>query len=145
MALPKSSIPYSESRGARAILADTEPPMTIADPPADARPAIDEIRHVGGDELVRELAATFLRFAAARVPRLQEAAESGDLETGAIIAHTLKASSRQFGAIALGEACASAELAARGGDAAGFLSGAAEAMSAFERTRPWMQRLAATA
>lgn len=119
--------------------------MTIAEPPADARPAIDEIRHVGGDELVRELAATFLRFATAHVPRLHEAAEVADLETGASIAHTLKASARQFGAVALAEACASAELAARGGDAAGFLARAEDATSAFERTRPWMQQLSATA
>lgn len=119
--------------------------MSISETPSDALPAIDEIRHVGGDELVRELAATFLRFAAAHVPRLHEAAEAGDLETGAIIAHTLKSSARQFGAVALGDACASAELAARGGDAAGFLGRAEEAAGAFERTRPWMEQLAATA
>ena len=114
-------------------------------PPSEAMPAIDEIRRIGGDELVRELLSTFLRFAATQLPRLYEAAEDGDVEVGTTIAHTLKASSRQLGALALGDACASAELAAKGGDMAGFLKRTEEVADAFERTRPWMEQLSAAA
>lgn len=113
--------------------------------PAEASPAIDEIRLIGGEELVRELMTTFLRFAEAHLPRLYEAAEVGDMEVGATMAHTLKASARQLGAIAFSDACASVELAAKGGDAAGFLKRTEEAADAFERTRPWMEQLSATA
>lgn len=116
--------------------------MTTAELPTDARPAIDEIRHIGGDELVREIMSTFLRFARARVPQLQDAAETGDTDTGATIAHTLKSSARQLGALALGDACASAELSARGGDAAGFVARTEDAARAFERARTWMEPLA---
>ena len=113
--------------------------------PAESLPAVDEIRLIGGDDLLRELMSTFLRFAEAQLPRLHDAAEVGELEVGAVIAHTLKASARQLGAIAFSDACASAELVAKGGDAAGFLERSEDAASAFERTRPWMQQLAATA
>ncbi len=114
-------------------------PTTI---PADARPAVDQLRLIGGDELVREMMATFVRFAGAHIPRLREAAAVGDLEGGATIAHTLKSSARQLGAMHLGEPCASAELAARGGDAAGFVKWSAEVDGAFAETRPWMESLA---
>ena len=118
--------------------------MTITELPSEAHAAIDEIRLIGGDELVRELMVTFLQCCAAPLPRLHEAAETGELETGSRIAHTLKASARQLGAISFGDACASAELAAKGGDVAGFLHRADDAAGAFERTRPWMQRLSLT-
>lgn len=116
--------------------------MTTAELPTDARRAIDEIRQIGGDELVREMVSTFLRFASARFPHLQDAADTGDLEAGATIAHTLTSSAHQLGALALGDACASAELAARGGDAAGFVTQAAAAARAFTRARAWMEQIA---
>lgn len=115
-------------------------PATI---PADARPAVDQLRLIGGDELVREMMSTFVRFASAHVPRLREAAEHGDLEGGTTIAHTLKSSARQLGALQLGEVCASAELAARGGDAAGFLQWSRDVEGAFADARHWMEALAA--
>ncbi len=110
--------------------------------PADARAAVDEIRSIGGEELVREMMGTFVRFASAQVVRLHEAAEHGDLETGATLAHTLKSSARQLGAQHLGEVCSSAELAARGGDAAGFHQWTDEIGVAFSDARTWMAALA---
>jgi HPt (histidine-containing phosphotransfer) domain-containing protein len=110
--------------------------------PADARPAVEELRSIGGDELVREMMGTFVRFASAHVARLYEAAEHGDLEGGTTIAHTLKSSARQLGAMHLGETCASAELAARGGDAAGFLKWSEEVGLAFDEAKGWMSSLA---
>jgi HPt (histidine-containing phosphotransfer) domain-containing protein len=110
--------------------------------PADAKPAVDEIRSIGGDELVREMMATFVRFAAAHSARLHDAAEHGDLEGGATIAHTLKSSARQLGANHLAEVAASAELAARGGDVAGFVHWTDEVGTAFLDARAWMEPLA---
>lgn len=110
--------------------------------PADARPAVEELRSIGGDELVREMMATFVRFATAHSARLQEAAHLGDLEAGATLAHTLKSSARQLGANHLAEVCASAELAARGGDVAGFLKWTEETGTAFIDARAWMEPLA---
>ena len=111
--------------------------------PADARPAVEELRSIGGDELVREMMGTFIRFATAHVQRLHEAAEHGDLEAGALIAHTLKTSARQLGAMLLGETCASAEAAARGGDGAGLLTWADAVTAAFDEAKGWMGSLAA--
>ena len=115
--------------------------MTLACP-ADARPAVEELRSIGGDELVREMMGTFVRFATAQVARLHDAAAHGDLETGATLAHTLTSSARQLGAHHLGEACSSAELAARGGDAAGFHTWTDEVATAFADARAWMAPLA---
>jgi two-component system sensor histidine kinase/response regulator len=112
--------------------------------PAEARPAVDELRSIGGDELVREMMGTFVRFAAAQVVRLHDAAAAGDLEGAAVLAHTLKSSARQLGAMPLADACASAELAARGGDAAGLMLGSESAATAFAEAKGWMSSLAAT-
>lgn len=114
-------------------------PVTL---PADARPAVEEIRSIGGDELVCEMMGTFVRFADAQVVRLHDAAEHGDLEMGGTLAHTLMSSARQLGAHQLGEVCSSAESAARGGDAAGFLKWTEEAGAAFAHARLWMAPLA---
>ncbi|MDH5233750.1 MAG: hypothetical protein OEW77_02250 [Gemmatimonadota bacterium] len=52
----------------------------VHQPPPDARHAIYEIRLTGGDELVREMAATFAKFASAQVERLAEASAAGALD-----------------------------------------------------------------
>ena len=114
-------------------------PVTL---PAEARLAVDEIRSLGGEELVREVMGSFVRFADAQLARLHDAAEHGDLETGGMLAHTLRSSARQLGAHHLGEVCASAVAAARGGDAAGFLRWTEEAGAAHADARRWMAPLA---
>lgn len=110
--------------------------------PPEARPAVEELRSIGGDELVGELMGTFVRFATAHVRHLADAAAQGDLETGATLAHTLKSSARQLGAMQLGEVAASAETAARGGDRAGLLSWSDEVSTAFAGAKAWMEPLA---
>lgn len=117
----------------------------MIDTPHDAMPAVDELRSIGGDELVREMMGTFVRFAEVHLARLHDAAVAADLERGATIAHTLKSSARQLGAVHLADVCASAELAARGGDVAGFVHWSEEAASAFTEAAPWMSTLAAVA
>jgi HPt (histidine-containing phosphotransfer) domain-containing protein len=109
--------------------------------PSEALPAIDELRLIGGDELVQEMTRTFLKFGRTQVSRLDEAAATGELEQGAVLAHTFKSSARQLGAVTLGDACSRAELAARGGDPAGFVQAANDVGRAFHEARPWLEAL----
>ncbi len=109
--------------------------------PSEALPAIDELRLIGGDELVQEMTRTFLKFGRTQVSRLDEAAATGELAQGAVLAHTFKSSARQLGAVSLGDACSRAELAARGGDVSGFIEAANDVGRAFHAARPWLQAL----
>lgn len=88
---------------------------------------------------------TFVQFTAAQLARLADAEGAGDLDAAATIAHTVRSSARQLGAVALGEACAAAELAGRGGDAAALLTAAAAMRREYAAARPWMDALAAHA
>ncbi len=113
-------------------------------PPAEAKHAIDEIRLIGGEELVREMAGTFAHFATTQVARLREASDIGDLELVATLAHALHASSRQMGAGSLAEAALSAEVAGRGTDATAVEQAVARAKSALADARQWLDALAAS-
>lgn len=112
-------------------------------PPPESQHAIDEIRLIGGEELVREMAATFARFATAQVARLAEASDAGALDQVAAFAQALHASARQMGASRLAESAASLEVAARGGDAATVVQGVDAARSALADARSWLDALAA--
>lgn len=111
-------------------------------PPPESQHAIDEIRLIGGDELVREMAATFARFATAQAERLAEAVDAGALEQVATFAQALHASARQMGASGLAEAAASLEVAARGNDAATVVQGIAAVGRALVEARRWLDPLA---
>lgn len=110
--------------------------------PDDAKPALDVLRSVGGDELLRAMLATFLQFADAQLAKLEASARAGQLEEAAGIAHSVKSSARQLGAMALGDACAAVELAGKGGDAAGVLTGVAAVSREYAIARGWMGALA---
>jgi HPt (histidine-containing phosphotransfer) domain-containing protein len=115
----------------------------VPDIPENARSAIAELHAIGGDELVSAMMRTFVRFAEAQLQRLEDADSTGELATAATIAHTIKSSARQLGAFALGEACAAAELAGRGGDAAALHTAVAAMRREYAAARPWMDALAA--
>lgn len=110
--------------------------------PDESRAAIEELRSIGGDELVTEMLRTFLRFGDSQLQRLEEASAAADLLGAATIAHTMKSTARQLGALALGDACAAAELAGRGGDAGGLATATEVVRAAYAAARPWMQALA---
>lgn len=115
----------------------------VPDIPSDAQPAIAELHAIGGDELVTAMLRTFVQFTEAQLLRLADAEGAGDLDAAATIAHTVRSSARQLGALGLGQACEAAMLAGRGGDAAA-LHAAADAMRReFTAARPWMDALAA--
>jgi HPt (histidine-containing phosphotransfer) domain-containing protein len=111
-------------------------------PPPESQHAIDEIRLIGGEELVREMAATFARFATAQVERLAEATDAGSLDQVASFAQALHASARQMGARRLTEAASSLEVAARGRDAAMVVQGVGAVRAAVADARRWLDVLA---
>jgi HPt (histidine-containing phosphotransfer) domain-containing protein len=79
---------------------------------------LDELRaSVGGDqEFVAELVDDFLADAPAQLEALGAAVSSGDPDVARRAAHTLKGTSRTFGATALAALCQKAEAAAGMGD-----------------------------
>jgi HPt (histidine-containing phosphotransfer) domain-containing protein len=91
--------------------------MTEDDGVLDMR-VLDELSaSVGNDkEFVAELVDDFLADAPAQVEALRAAASSGDPDVARRAAHTLKGTSRTFGATALAALCQNAEAAAGIGD-----------------------------
>jgi HPt (histidine-containing phosphotransfer) domain-containing protein len=112
--------------------------------PPDAQRAIDDLRAIGGDELVREMATTFARFATAQVARLGEACDAGALDQVASFAQALHASARQMGATRLAEAAVSVEVAARGHDAGGVAIANDATRRALADARAWLDALTAS-
>jgi HPt (histidine-containing phosphotransfer) domain-containing protein len=117
----------------------------VPDIPPDAQPAIAELHAIGGEELVSAMLGTFVQFTEAQLSRLADAEGAGDLDAAAAIAHTVRSSARQLGAVALGEACEAAVLAGRGGDATALRAAAKGMRREFTAARPWMDALAAHA
>ncbi|MEA3247738.1 MAG: Hpt domain-containing protein [Gemmatimonadota bacterium] len=117
----------------------------MTDIPEDAKPALDMLRGVGGDQMVAMLMRTFIDFGDERVSKLVEEAENRRWEEVASIAHAIKSSARQLGALALADACAATEEAGRGGDTGKAAAGVTAIREAFAAARPWMQALASTA
>jgi HPt (histidine-containing phosphotransfer) domain-containing protein len=110
--------------------------------PDDARPALDMLRGVGGDEMLAMMMQTFLTFAEERMGKMVEEAAAGNVTEVSGIAHSLKSSARQLGANALGDACALTETAGRRGDSMTALNGVKAIQREFAAARPWMQALA---
>ena len=113
--------------------------------PQSAKPALDMLVGVGGDEMVAMLMRTFLQFADERVGKLSEESAAGRWDEVASIAHAIKSSARQLGANALADACALAEDAGRAGDGAKAGTAVGAILLEFAAAREWMQELAAKA
>jgi HPt (histidine-containing phosphotransfer) domain-containing protein len=111
-------------------------------PPEDAKPALDLLRSVGGDEMLAMMMQTFIQFAEDRMGKLVEESTSGRLSEVAGIAHSLKSSARQLGAMALGEACSVTEEAGRAGNETAARGGVAGIQREYAAAKPWMQSLA---
>ncbi len=88
----------------------------MSDIPDSTRTALDGLRVLGGDGLVRQMVAVFVEHSAGRIAALQSALDGGDLPGAAAAAHTVKGSSRQLGLTALADACLALEQACKGGD-----------------------------
>ena len=110
--------------------------------PDDAKPALDMLRSVGGDEMLAMMMQTFLQFAEERLTKMVEEANLGNIPEVASIAHSLKSSARQLGALALGEACAVTEAAGKAGQKEVALDGVGAIQREFAAARPWLKTLA---
>jgi HPt (histidine-containing phosphotransfer) domain-containing protein len=114
----------------------------MAQIPDDAKPALDQLRSLGGDDLLTAIARTFLEFAEEELAKLVQAARVGDLANVTSAAHSLKSSSRQLGALAFGEACAATEAAGKAGNAELALDGVQAIQREFVAAKPWLESLA---
>ena len=110
--------------------------------PEDAKPALEMLRGVGGDEMLAMMMQTFIQFADERLIKLAEESRDGRIAEVAGIAHSLKSSARQLGALALGEACAVTEAAAKAGDQAAAARGVADVEREYALAKGWMAELA---
>jgi HPt (histidine-containing phosphotransfer) domain-containing protein len=106
--------------------------------PESAKPALDMLRGVGGDEMVAMLLKTFIQFADERVGKLAEESGGARWSEVASIAHAIKSSARQLGAMGLADACAGVETAGRANDAATAMTGVATIQREYAAARAWM-------
>jgi len=86
--------------------------------PIDAAAFANLLEMTGGDiEFVDDLVDTYLEEGVSLIGRMRTAAAAGDGGTDELLraAHSLKSSSLNVGALALGEQCRSLEADARGG------------------------------
>jgi HPt (histidine-containing phosphotransfer) domain-containing protein len=110
--------------------------------PDDAKPALDMLRSVGGDEMLAMMMQTFLQFTEERLAKMVEEANLGNIMEVASIAHSLKSSARQLGALALGEACAVTEAAGKANKTELALDGVGAIQREFAAAKPWLKSLA---
>lgn len=111
--------------------------------PESVLSALQGLRELGGDDLVRQMAAVFIEYSAGRIRALQGAAESGDLQAVAEAAHALKGSSRQLGLIQMADACLAVEQASKQGKLAETQTLAAAVHETYTAAADWLK--AATA
>jgi HPt (histidine-containing phosphotransfer) domain-containing protein len=117
--------------------------MPVREIPEPVLTALDGLRALGGDDLVRQMVTVFVEYSAGRIRALQGAADSGDLTGVAEAAHALKGSSRQLGLNAMADACLAAEQAAKQGDLAAVQTQAAAVHETYTTAAEWLK--AATA
>lgn len=116
---------------------DTQPP------PRNSQPTLDAIRATGGDELVRELYATFSDFAAAQVAWLDRLVAVHDFDGLHEGAKVLRISARQVGVLDAVESCERVEAAALAHDRAAVTAALDELHDVLAAARPWVDALAA--
>lgn len=107
--------------------------------PEEAKESLDMLRSFGGDDLVRSLMATFLKFVDEQMVSAAQAAAAGDGAGIARAAHAIKSSARQLGAFPLGDACEKAETAGvDNADVPGAIAGFQAMQAELALARKWM-------
>ncbi len=107
--------------------------------PEAVRVALDGLRSLGGDDLMKQMVSVFIEYSAGRVQALQTAADSGNLTGVAEAAHSLKGSSRQLGLTAMADACLAAEHAAKQGDGVTTQTLAAAVHEEYTAAAQWLR------
>lgn len=100
--------------------------------------ALDGLRALGGDALLKQMVVVFVDYSRNRVDALRAATAAGDLVGAAAAAHTLKGSARQLGLNAMGHACAAVEDACKQGDAAATQSRTAAVYAEYTTAVEWL-------
>lgn len=105
--------------------------------------AIDRLLEIiGGDrEAFAELVQSFLDEAPGLLDRLTEAAAAGDSEEVRRAAHTMKSSSRDFGATTLAELCMNLEERGRSGDIADAAAAAQQIRNEYAKAEAALHRM----
>ena len=111
--------------------------------PRNSQPALDALRAVGGDELVREMLATFSQFAASQAAWMDRQLAARSFEGVAEGARVLRMSAADVGAVEVVAACEQAEIAGNGRDLAALTMAMDALHDALAAARPWVDALAA--
>lgn len=102
--------------------------------------AIQRLRKIGGEDLINELTAIFLKNTPGRIQAAREAIRSGDVNQVMLVAHSLKSSCANLGARHMQQIAAETEKIAMNGDAAP-LPGLVEKLDeSFRSVRESLQR-----
>lgn len=103
--------------------------------------ALQLLRRVGKDKLVRNMTERFEASAPARLSAMRASAEAGDPAGTASSAHSLKSSAGQLGAVAFQRLCQEIEQAAERGDAARVNDLLADAEPTLGRALAWLRSM----
>jgi len=106
--------------------------------PDEVRVALDGLRALGGDALLKQMIVVFVDHSRDRMEALQGAAAAGNLAGASAAAHTLKGSARQLGLVAMGNACVAVEDAAKQGDVAATQTQTAAVYAMYTTAVEWL-------
>jgi HPt (histidine-containing phosphotransfer) domain-containing protein len=107
--------------------------------PIDHR-QLETLRGLGKPELLAEVIGIFIESAAEELPQIHAAIDQGDAETVGDVAHHLKGSCLNVGAMVMGHLCEQIEDRAAEGELAGCLELLAAAEEAFDEARTLLER-----
>lgn len=99
------------------------------------RAAIENLRELGGDEMLVELTEMFIDDAASSLSALKKSVEHGDTTRVERVAHTLKGSSGNMGATRMADICSELEQAGASKDMADAPAQLERLEAEFERVR----------
>jgi HPt (histidine-containing phosphotransfer) domain-containing protein len=114
----------------------TEDP--IGAEPAGDPAALERLTRWGGDALRTQIVEMFLARAPDQIAAALDAARRGDAEGVRKVAHTLKSSAGQLGAVSLQQLCIEAEHLAASGDAPSLPPLVSAMDTELERYRAWV-------
>lgn len=110
--------------------------------PRNSQPALDALRAVGGDELVREMLGTFSQFAEAQAAWMDRQLKSRSFDGVAEGARVMRISAAQVGAMEVVAACEQAEFSANGRDPVAVTAAMDALHDSLAAARPWLDALA---
>lgn len=114
----------------------TEDPIR-AEPPGDPA-ALERLHRWGGDALRTQIVEMFLARAPDQIAAALAAAQRGDAEEVRKVAHALKSSAGQLGAVTMQRLCQDAEHRAEAGEAEALVPLVRALDAELERFRAWL-------